>query len=633
MLEREAVTNRSTTSRGLLALALVAACHISAPRIDGSTDVHTSEGSQANVDPRIAQLDMEAVLAGDCGFGASACRLRFESRPTGPFTWIVEVRLRERPRQRAAIVSATGAGDNDPAYELGVDDRQQLYFQSAQGSAATPPVPVVVPLRTLQQLRLRETFEIAVVVSPGNSTTLYLNGAQVHRRQAQDAFEEAADTLPPAGQDPAHGDSAVVAVGRVRMFDRALAGADVAAIASAHGRRSSPPSLPAIRAITRGPRFHWFGYYDKRQFDPSDRYALGMAVDFENREVTSDDTVEIGMVDLASDDTWTALGKSRAWNWQQGCMLQWIPGSKDEVIWNDREGEGKQERFVARILDVTTGKQRTIPHPIYTITPDGKTALTINFTRLHRARPTYGYPSPPERQQDTIAPAQDGISRVDLERGTSTLIVSLAEVVEFGRTGQQSSAEHYVEMLQINPAGTRLLFYERWHGQRTRAFTVDLDGGDLFLLADEGELSHVNWLDDQHLVIFAPRHDGYAIFEDGHGYAETLLHSPRDGHHSFLRRGEWMLSDTYPDGSRLQHPFLYHEPSDELFALAHLLSPPRYSGGYRSDTHPRLSHDARRVVIDSTHGPHGPGRQMYVIDIGEILDSIPEHGGLMRPLK
>ena len=36
-----------------------------------------------------------------------------------------------------------------------------------------------------------------------------------------------------------------------------------------------------VRAITRGPKFHWFGYYDKLQFDPTGRYVLGMEVGFE----------------------------------------------------------------------------------------------------------------------------------------------------------------------------------------------------------------------------------------------------------------------------------------------------------------------------------------------------------------
>ncbi len=36
------------------------------------------------------------------------------------------------------------------------------------------------------------------------------------------------------------------------------------------------------RPITSGPKHHWFGYYDKLQFDPSARYALGMEVGFEH---------------------------------------------------------------------------------------------------------------------------------------------------------------------------------------------------------------------------------------------------------------------------------------------------------------------------------------------------------------
>ena len=37
-------------------------------------------------------------------------------------------------------------------------------------------------------------------------------------------------------------------------------------------------------------------------------------------------------------------------------MLQWVPGTKDEVIWNDREGD----RFVARVLQVGTRELRTL---------------------------------------------------------------------------------------------------------------------------------------------------------------------------------------------------------------------------------------------------------------------------------
>lgn len=40
--------------------------------------------------------------------------------------------------------------------------------------------------------------------------------------------------------------------------------------------------VPVTR-ITNSTAFHWFGYYDKWQFDPAGRYVLGMEVGFEGR--------------------------------------------------------------------------------------------------------------------------------------------------------------------------------------------------------------------------------------------------------------------------------------------------------------------------------------------------------------
>ena len=79
------------------------------------------------------------------------------------------------------------------------------------------------------------------------------------------------------------------------------------------GAGESEERLPPVRTITRGPKHHWFGYYDKLQFDPTGRYALGMEVDFEHRSPRPDDTIRIGTVDLKDGDRWIELGTSRAW--------------------------------------------------------------------------------------------------------------------------------------------------------------------------------------------------------------------------------------------------------------------------------------------------------------------------------
>ncbi|MEZ6047526.1 MAG: twin-arginine translocation signal domain-containing protein [Planctomycetaceae bacterium] len=119
------------------------------------------------------------------------------------------------------------------------------------------------------------------------------------------------------------------------------------------------------RVITKGPKHHWFGYYDKLEMDPSQRYVLSMEVDFEHRSPTADDEIGIGMVDLQQDDLWVPLGKSSAWGWQQGCMLQWLPGSDSKIIWNDRG----TDNYICHIMDVFTAESQTINSPVYTVSP------------------------------------------------------------------------------------------------------------------------------------------------------------------------------------------------------------------------------------------------------------------------
>jgi hypothetical protein len=170
---------------------------------------------------------------------------------------------------------------------------------------------------------------------------------------------------------------------------------------------------PPVRAITHGPKYHWFGYYDKYQFDPTGRFVLAMEVDFEGRSPRADDVIKVGMIDLMDNDRWIELGETRAWNWQQGCMLQWLPGSMSKVIWNDRQGD----KFVSHVLDVFSGEKKTLTGPVYSISPDGKTAIFPDFRRLNDLRPGYGYAGIADPFGDDIAPEKSGIWKMDMETG------------------------------------------------------------------------------------------------------------------------------------------------------------------------------------------------------------------------
>ena len=134
-----------------------------------------------------------------------------------------------------------------------------------------------------------------------------------------------------------------------------------------------------ITPITSGPKFHWFGYYDKRQFDYSSNRVLSMEVDFEHRSPKADDRITIWMIDLIKENKWTILGSTSAWNWQQGCMLQWLPGETSEVIWNVRTETG----YGSKILDVDSMETRFLSEPIYALSHDGNWAVSTDFRRIN----------------------------------------------------------------------------------------------------------------------------------------------------------------------------------------------------------------------------------------------------------
>lgn len=386
--------------------------------------------------------------------------------------------------------------------------------------------------------------------------------------------------------------------------------------------QANPAEFPPARTITRGPKHHWFGYYDKWQFDPTDRFVLGMEVDFEHRSPTADDVIKIGMVDLESNDEWIEVGESSAWGWQQGCMLQWI--GESEILWNDREAD----RYVCRILNVKTGDRRTIPHPIYSVSPDGKMAVSADFRRINDVRPGYGYVGLPDPHADELAPDDSGIFRIDLETGKSDLIVSLDQIANLGEIPKPDpKAKHYFNHLLFNPDGSRFIFLHRWRypkGNRlTRMFTAAPDGSDVRVVDDNGLTSHFIWRDPNHILAYSEQpSDGkrFYLFEDGGDQKIEVVGGDeleRDGHCTYLPGAEWILNDTYPDKNRNQMPHLFHVASGRVVPLGLFHSPKEYTGEWRCDTHPRYSRDGKRVVIDSP--VKGKGRQMHLIDISGIV--------------
>jgi hypothetical protein len=343
------------------------------------------------------------------------------------------------------------------------------------------------------------------------------------------------------------------------------------------------------------------------------------------------------MIDLNNQDKWIELGQSSAWCWQQGCMLQWIPGKKDEIIWNDREGD----RFVSHLLNVKTGKKRTLPMPVYSLAPDGKWAITTDFSRLDDMYPGYGYAGASDKYSHEPAPSNSGIWKINLETGESTLIVSVAQIAAITNPNDPlyGEAKHYFNHLLFSPDGERFIFLHRWKyadparneqykdagGFGTRMLTASKNGGEIRMIDPYNFASHFIWRGNQQILAWSripEKGDGFFIYDDAEkqniqqiGKGTMVV----NGHCTYLPGGKWILNDTYANSNknREQTPYVYEVQTGKRIDIAKLPSPDAYKGEWRCDLHPRFSRDGRFVVVDSAH--EGLGRQLYLIDISKIV--------------
>lgn len=392
--------------------------------------------------------------------------------------------------------------------------------------------------------------------------------------------------------------------------------------------RYLPLTRVADPEVNGHPAYTGFFFYQVHQFDATGRYLLGMRVYFQNRKVEPTDRADIGIIDLKEKYKWTRIGETAAWNWQQGARLRWRPHS-DEIVWNDRADDRRS--YVSRVYDFRTGATRTLGRPIYDISPDGTTALTHDFERMkHRGTDYVGIE---DKYKNELAPTATGIWKMDMNSGRAELVLSLDEMARIVYpTGRPSAGCLYFFREGWNPAATRFIaFVKDPDNNISKAYSMTPNGSDVRYLYDTP--SHHSWQDDRYVLDFgehtapggASPLKGYFLFQDdGTGVAKDLLWPTEfDGHNSYLPGpdGDWIISDTYSING-FQYLFLYHRPTKLFVPLAKLKSNAPAEGIFRIDLHPRFSRDGKIVCIDSSY--ENLGRQMYIMDIGEILAHPPD---------
>lgn len=408
------------------------------------------------------------------------------------------------------------------------------------------------------------------------------------------------------------------------MVRPALVGIQSAASAAELDDSAFAGAFPKVSEpvpITSGPNEHFFAsYYGINSWSADQKYVTVLETPIKYRLSTKDDVAILGLVDLETKQ-FIPVAETRAWNFQQGCMAHWLgtfPNSR--IIYNDIV----DGRYVSIIMDVhTKEKLKTIPYPVAAVSPNGKEAVSINFSRLRTTREAYGYGGDGQDARLSVQfPKDDGLFLVDLDTGKAKLIVSIHDVKNRVPEVPEDGIEYFNHVLFSREGGKIFWLARATPKRNTTAFTVHRDGTDMLRCFPDGwGGSHFDWLTENELMITADykaKADAHILFTVGRDGFRRLGNGllDYDGHGTFSPDGKWMVTDTYPS-KRLyeQKLYLMNMETEAVLPMGRYVHPPVFRKNGKDaacDLHPRWSPNGDMIGFNSvTTG----SRQAYIINL------------------
>ena len=192
------------------------------------------------------------------------------------------------------------------------------------------------------------------------------------------------------------------------------------------------------------------------------------------------------------------------------------------------------------------------------------------------------------------------------------------------RQMQGQDVVHKVNHLMLSPDGKRFMVLHRWFNRQrkyTRLVTCDVNGKNMYVLSDDDMVSHCNWKNNHSILAFENKRNGgpgYYLMKDK---TDKFIHCwpqlSNDGHPGYSPDGSLIITDTYPDRTRMAELKLMdgrNERKRNVSVIARVFAPFKYDNDTRCDLHPRWNHRGDKICFDSVFEGH---RGMYMVDVSE----------------
>lgn len=369
---------------------------------------------------------------------------------------------------------------------------------------------------------------------------------------------------------------------------------------------------------------HWFfAYYDNQAFSCDDRRHLGHRVPFCDRLQAAADEAELGVIDLEGAAAPRIFARTKAWNFQQGAMLQWVGERRNTVFYNVATATGEYRGVVH---DLGRNRCRELPMALADLSIDGRRGLAINFDRVFDFRPGYGYCQKRDPWFAQRHSAEDGVWLVDVTRARVRQVLTMQGIWEaMAHAFPGTDCKICVNHITLNPTADRFVLLARTFPEgdvkrwATTVYVSDLKGRLQATLVDAAMASHYWWSDERTLVFFMAGTAGNQLYfvnvETGVQTVIDAAFFPSDGHCSTSPDGQWLLYDSYPrQGYRSL--YLYNLRQRRGITLGALLDMPVPVVDIRCDLHPRWNRAGTGISFDGTFEGY---RGIYTVDLRDVM--------------
>jgi hypothetical protein len=366
----------------------------------------------------------------------------------------------------------------------------------------------------------------------------------------------------------------------------------------------------------------FFGYYDKSPWDATMRYMICLRADNTWSEPDPLGKAEILLIDTQKNNETKTIATTHTWNVQQGCMAQWLgPDFSKRILYNDlRDGN-----YCSVILNIESNEERVLPIPVYTVSADGNTALSLDFSRLHSLRLGYGYAALAEATKGVALPDTTAVWKLDIETGVVTELLKYTDFARFKPRPEmlEKDSVHKVNHLMLSPNGERFMVLYRWfcgHRKYTRLITCNVNGTDMYVLSDDDMVSHCYWKNDNEIIAFERKKDGgpgyYLMKDQTQDFQHLWPQLSNDGHPSYCPTDNSLIvTDSYPNRERVADIKLLRDADPEgkkMKVIARVFAPFKYDNDTRCDLHPRWRKDGKAICFDSVFEGH---RGLYIVNL------------------